>query len=34
MGGAELGEKRERLGLHAFAELAYGWHDLSALIGP
>ena len=33
LGGAEIAEKRERLGLHSFAELAYGWHDLSPLIG-
>jgi ribosomal protein S18 acetylase RimI-like enzyme len=32
MGGEEIGEKHERLGLHSFAELAYGWHDLSPLI--
>jgi len=33
LGGKEIAEKRERLGLHSFAELAYGWHDLSPLIG-
>ena len=33
LGGEEIGEKRERLGLHSFAELAYGWHDLSRLVG-
>ncbi len=33
LGGEEIGEKRERLGLHSFAELAYGWHDPSRLIG-
>lgn len=34
MGGHEIGEKSERLGLHSFAQLAYGWHDLSALVLP
>lgn len=34
LGGEELAEKQERLGMHSFAELAYGWHDLSPLIGP
>jgi len=33
MGGEEMAEKRERLGLHSFAELAYGWHDLTRLVG-
>lgn len=32
LGGIEAGEKRERLGLHAFAEVAYAWHDLSGLV--
>jgi GNAT superfamily N-acetyltransferase len=32
LGGTELGEKRERLGLHAFTEVAYGWHDLNGLV--
>jgi ribosomal protein S18 acetylase RimI-like enzyme len=32
MGGAEMGEKSERLGLHSFSEVAYGWHDLAALV--
>jgi ribosomal protein S18 acetylase RimI-like enzyme len=33
MGGAEIGEKNERLGgLHSFAQVAYGWHDLTALV--
>jgi len=33
LGGEEIGEKRERLGLHAFAQVAYGWHDLTGLVG-
>ena len=33
MGGAEIAEKSERLGLHSFAEIAYAWHDLTALAG-
>ena len=32
MGGAEIGEKSERLGLHSFSEVAYAWHDLAALV--
>jgi len=32
LGGEEIGEKRERLGLHAFAQVAYGWHDLTRLV--
>ena len=31
MGGAEIGEKSERLGLHSYSEIAYAWHDLTAL---
>ena len=35
LGGAEIGEKTERLGpLHTFAQIAYGWHDLAALVVP
>jgi ribosomal protein S18 acetylase RimI-like enzyme len=34
MGGQEMGEKSERLGLHSFGEVAYGWHDLTALVVP
>jgi hypothetical protein len=34
LGGAESGEKVERLGRHEFAEIAYGWHDLTALVAP
>ena len=34
MGGEEIGEKTERLGLHSFAEIAYGWHDLTGLVTP
>ncbi len=32
LGGREIGEKTERLGLHSFAEIAYGWHDLTGLV--
>ena len=32
LGGMEAGEKRERLGLHAFAQVAYAWHDLNGLV--
>ena len=32
MGGVEIGEKSERLGLHSFSEVAYGWHDLTPLV--
>jgi ribosomal protein S18 acetylase RimI-like enzyme len=35
MGGVEIGEKVERLGrLHSFAQVAYGWHELAALVAP
>jgi len=34
LGGREIAEKSERLGLHAFAQVAYGWHDLTGLIAP
>ena len=34
LGGQEIGEKTERLGLHSFAEIAYGWHDLAGLVAP
>jgi GNAT superfamily N-acetyltransferase len=33
MGGAEIAQKSERLGLHSFSEIAYAWHDLTALAG-
>lgn len=34
LGGIEIGEKTERLGrLHSFVQVAYGWHDLTALVG-
>lgn len=33
MGGVEAGEKSERLGLHSFSQVAYAWHDLTALVG-
>ncbi len=32
LGGQEMGEKTERLGMHSFAEVAYGWHDLAGLV--
>jgi ribosomal protein S18 acetylase RimI-like enzyme len=32
LGGEEIGEKSERLGLHSFAQIAYGWHDLTPLV--
>ena len=35
LGGVEMAEKVERLGrLHSFAQVAYGWHDLTALVAP
>ena len=33
LGGTEVAEKSERLGLHSFSEIAYAWHDLSVLVG-
>ena len=33
LGGMPCGEKTERLGGHPFAEVAYAWHDLTALVG-
>jgi ribosomal protein S18 acetylase RimI-like enzyme len=32
LGGEALAEKIERLGKHDFAEIAYGWRDLTALV--
>jgi GNAT superfamily N-acetyltransferase len=32
LGGEEVKEKTERLGQHDFAEIAYGWHDLTSLV--
>ena len=32
LGGEEVGEKVERLGRHDFAQIAYGWSDLTGLI--
>jgi ribosomal protein S18 acetylase RimI-like enzyme len=32
LGGQEIGGKSERLGLHSFSEVAYGWHDLTGLV--
>ena len=34
LGGEVVGERNERLGKHDFAEVAYGWHDLTTLITP
>jgi GNAT superfamily N-acetyltransferase len=34
LGGREIAQKSERLGVHAFAQVAYGWHDLTGLIAP
>lgn len=35
LGGQEIAAKTERLGQHEYAEIAYGWHDLTALaLGP
>src|SRR5207253_80599 len=34
LGGEEAAEKTERLGLHSFSEIAYAWHDLTALVSP
>jgi ribosomal protein S18 acetylase RimI-like enzyme len=33
LGGQEIAERTERLGKHPYSEVAYGWHDLSALVG-
>ena len=33
LGGQEVAERTERLGKHPFAEVAYGWHDLTSLVG-
>ena len=32
LGGQEIAERTERLGGHPFGEIAYGWHDLGALV--
>ncbi len=32
LGGEEIGEKTEQLGKHPFAEVAYGWRDLTLLV--
>ena len=34
VGGAEVGEKSERLGQHSFSQVAYAWHDVAALVAP
>ena len=34
LGGEALREKMERLGQHDFAEIAYGWRDLTSLVAP
>ncbi len=33
VGGEAVAEKTERLGGHAFGEVAYAWHDLTQLLG-
>ena len=33
LGGQEIAERTEKLGKHPFAQVAYGWHDLTALVG-
>jgi ribosomal protein S18 acetylase RimI-like enzyme len=33
LGGQEVAERTEHLGGHPFAEIAYAWHDLTALVG-
>jgi ribosomal protein S18 acetylase RimI-like enzyme len=33
IGGEVVGERTEQLGRHDFAEVAYGWHDLTELVG-
>ena len=32
LGGEEIAQRTERLGKHDFAEVAYGWNDLTALV--
>ena len=32
MGGREIGIRSERLGLHRYDQVAYGWHDLTPLV--
>jgi len=32
LGAEEIATRTERLGNHAFAEIAYAWHDLTALV--
>ena len=34
LGGQEIAERTEHLGRHPFAQIAYGWHDLAALVAP
>ncbi|HET9651019.1 MAG TPA: GNAT family N-acetyltransferase [Usitatibacter sp.] len=34
LGGQEVATKSERLGLHRYDQIAYGWHDLTALVAP
>jgi ribosomal protein S18 acetylase RimI-like enzyme len=34
LGGEVISERSERLGKHEFAEVAYGWHDLTSLVSP
>jgi GNAT superfamily N-acetyltransferase len=32
MGGEEVSSRQERIGLHRYDEVAYGWHDLTPLV--
>ncbi len=34
LGGEAVAEKVERLGKHDFAEIAYGWRDVTGLVAP
>ena len=34
LGGEAVAEKVERLGKHDFAQIAYGWRDVTALVAP
>ena len=33
LGGEEIAERTETLGKHPYGEIAYGWHDLTSLVG-
>ena len=34
LGGEEIADRTEHLGGHPFGQIAYGWHDLAALVAP